>query len=104
MSLQPLIALRAAGMVPHDNQIWLGLGIRPPKANAVEIDPAHLPTDDECTAVAGLDVLLTFCGFIMPYKTLRTLCGSLYQARPCRLQLYDLDYKKTAFLKLGGRA
>lgn len=103
-ALHPLHELREMGMVPHDEQVWLGLGWLPPKCNALRIDPGHLPSDAECNCVAGLDVILTFRGYVTRYGTLRKLCGSLYQARPRRLQIVDLDYRHVAFLKLGGAA
>jgi hypothetical protein len=88
---------------PAGRTIWLGLGIKPPKQNAIELDPSNLPTDDDCKAVAGLDVILSFYGYATKYGTLARLCGSLYQARPRRLILVDADHGKYAFLKLGGR-
>lgn len=101
-SLAPLIALRSNGVMPKSGLIWLGLGCRPPKRNALEIDPESLPNDEECKAVAGLDVVLIVNGYLTKYSPLRRLCGSLLAARPRRLQVIDLDYKRIAFLKLGG--
>ncbi len=103
-ALQPLSELAARGMQPVRREVWLGLGIKPPKRNAIAIDPSHLPTDADCTAVAGLDVILCVHGYSTAYGVLRRLCGSIYQARPRRLQLIDLDYQRIAFLKLGGHA
>lgn len=101
-SLAPLIELRSNGFMPKDSLIWLGLGFRPPKRNALALDPERLPTDEECRAVAGLDVLVCINGYLTKYGILRRLCGSLLQARPRRLQVHDLDYGRFAFLKLGG--
>lgn len=100
-SLSPLIELRSNGVMPKSGLIWLGLGCRPPRRNALVIDPERLPTDDECKSVAGLDVVLIVNGYLSKYSTLRKLCGSLLAARPRRLQVIDLDYKRIAFLKFG---
>jgi hypothetical protein len=74
------------------------------KRNAIEIDPANLPNDVDCTALAGLDVIVSYFGHLTRYSTLKRLCESIYQARPRRLQVIDHDYRKIAFLKIGGRA
>lgn len=87
------------GLAPVNGLIYLGLGFRPPKANAIAIDPAHLPTDRDCFAVAGLDVVLVYRGDSAKYGVLRKLTGSLYQARPRRLLIIDLDRSRSAFLK-----
>lgn len=100
--LAPLMAIRRKQFMPVNELIWLGLGFRPPKRNALSIDPGHLPTDTECFSVAGLDVVLLFDGYHIKYSVLRLLCGSLYAARPKRLQVIDRDYGKVAYLKLGG--
>jgi hypothetical protein len=99
-ALKPLQDLAARGMQPTGRIVWLGLGMKPPKRNAIAIDPIDLPTDDECKAVAGLDVVVLFNGFLTKYGTLQRLCGSLYQARPRRLQLVDMDFKRIAFLRV----
>ncbi|RZI43210.1 hypothetical protein EGT07_10225 [Herbaspirillum sp. HC18] len=101
-NLAPLTELRSNGVMPKDGLIWLGLGFRPPKRNALEIDPDCLPTDSECKCVAGLDVVLFIRGYMTKYGILRRLCGSLLASRPHRLQVIDLDYKRIAYLKLGG--
>lgn len=88
------------GLAPVGGVIWLGVGFLPPKQNAIEIDPANLPTALECRAVAGLDVVLLFPGNLTRYGALRTLSDRLYLARPRRLLLVDSDHKRTAFLKL----
>lgn len=88
------------GLVPVGGVIWLGVGLLPPKKNAIGIDPANLPTALECRAVAGLDVVLVFPGELTRYGALRTLSDRLYQARPRRLLLVDSDHHRTAFLKL----
>lgn len=88
------------GLAPADGVIWLGIGFRPPKQNAIEIDPTNLPTAAECRAVAGLDVVLLFPGHLIRYGQLRTLSDRLYESRPRRLLLVDSDHKRTAFLKL----
>jgi hypothetical protein len=88
------------GLAPADGTIWLGIGFRPPKQNAIEIDLNNLPSLAECRAVAGLDVILTFPGDLIRYSQLRTLSGRLYQSRPRRLLLVDSDNKRIAFLKL----
>jgi hypothetical protein len=98
--LKPLHDLAERGMQPVGRLVWLGLGKKPLKSNAIEIDPDHLPTDHDCKAVAGLDVIVLFYGFTTKYGVMRRFCGSLYQARPRRLQLIDLDMKRIAFLKV----
>jgi hypothetical protein len=105
-ALNPLQALQDLfdqGSQPSCRTMWLGLDFLPEKQNAIEILPACLPTDVQCRAVCGLDVILLIKGFETRYGILIRLCGSLYQARPRRLQVHDLDYQKTAYLKLGGR-
>lgn len=99
--LQALQDLADQGKQPFDRMIWIGLGILPPKQNAILIDPACLPTDAQCRALAGLDVLVLIKGHQARWSTLRTLCNALYQAQPRRLQVHDLDYARVAFLKLG---
>lgn len=88
------------GLAPSDGTIWLGVGFRPPRQNAIEIDIINLPSLDECRAVAGLDVVLLFPGDLIRYGQLRALSERLYQSRPRRLLLVDNDYKRIAFLKL----
>lgn len=99
--LAPLVTLRSNGAMPKAGLIWLGLGCRPPKRNALALDPQQLPTDEECKSVAGLDVIVCFYGHMIKYMSLHRLCGSLYAARPHRLQVFDWDYGRIAFLKLG---
>lgn len=103
-NLTPLINLRAAGAMPRLGLVWLGIGFLPMKRNALSINPEQLPTDEECHAVAGLDVIVCIHGHLTKYGMLRRLCGSLYAAYPRRLQVFDYDYRKVAFLKMGGRA
>lgn len=93
--------LAARGLQPLRREVWLGLGFRPPKRCAIAIDPANLPEQAECLAVAGLDVIVTYRGGSTRYSQLRDLCGALYLARPRRLQVIDLDARHIAFLKLG---
>ena len=100
--LQQLDNMIAAGMQPVRREIWLGIGFRPPKRCAIELDPVNLPTEADCRAVTGLDVLLVYHGQAVRYNVLRTLCDYLYRAAPRRLQLIDLDAKRVAFLKLMG--
>lgn len=101
--LQMLEDLIEQGLQPAHRMFWLGFGFLPQKQNAIAIDPDNLPTDDQCHAVTGLDVLVLIKGYETNYRPLRQLCGSLYRARPRRLQVHDLDYGKAAYLKLGGR-
>jgi hypothetical protein len=91
---------KAYGLAPVGGVLWLGIGMLPPKRNAIKIDPANLPTALECRAVAGLDVVLMFPGTLTKYGALRTLSDRLYEARPRRLLLVDSDHSRTAFLKL----
>ncbi|KIF81276.1 hypothetical protein [Noviherbaspirillum autotrophicum] len=100
--LEPLVRLRKKNLMPKAGLIWIGLGFLPSKKNALAIDPARLPTDDDCKSVAGLDVILVVNGYATNYYPLRRLCSGLMAARPRRFQLVDLDYKRVAFLKLGG--
>ncbi|SFA85026.1 hypothetical protein SAMN04515620_10548 [Collimonas sp. OK607] len=90
-----------AGGMPDKRIVWLGLGITPPKFNSIKIEFDDLPTDDECLSVAGLDVVLTYCGDLIRYSILWKICKALLKARPRRLQIVDLDTKRVAFLKLG---
>ncbi len=100
-TLANLARIRAEhGLAPVDNTIWLGIGFRPPKHNAIEIDPASIPTQVECRAVAGLDVVLVYPGDLIRYGMLRTLTSRLYESRPRRLMLVDSDRRRTAFLKV----
>lgn len=100
----PLQRLRDQGLQPTGGLIWLGLGLRPPKRNALAIDPDNLPNDIECRAVTGLDVLLCVNGNFTKYGVLHRLCGNLIAAHANRLQLIDLDHRRIAYLKLGGRS
>lgn len=88
------------GLAPVGGILWLGVGILPPKRNAIQIDPTNLPTARDCRAVAGLDVVVLFPGHLTRYGALKTLSDRLYQARPRRLLLVDADRNRTAFLKL----
>ena len=103
-ALQPLKDMAKRGMQPSQRIVWLRLGITPPKRNAIKIDPDNLPSDSDCAAVAGLDVILCLNGYVTRYGTVKRLCESLMLGRPRRLQLIDHDYKKIAYLKLGGVA
>lgn len=100
--LKQLEELAARGMQPRGGMVWLGLGVTPKKRNALVIDPDNLPAESQCSALAGLDVVLSFHGYATRYGTLRRLCGAIYTARPRRLIILDLDFRKLAFLKLGG--
>lgn len=102
--MSSLIQLKEAvdtGFMPAGRIVWIGLGITPPKYNAIKIELDDLPTDDECLPVAGLDIVLTYCGNLTRYGTLLRIYGSLLQARPRRLLIVDTDAKRIAFLKLG---
>jgi hypothetical protein len=101
-ALKPLQDIFDAGLQPVGRVIYLGLGFRPPKQNALEIDPNNLPTDRECLAVYELDVILVYHDNLVSYGVLRKLAGSLLQGRLRRLQVYDLDYGRVAFLKMAG--
>ena len=100
--LQPLVDLMARGLQPVRREVWLGLGFCPPKRCAIAIDPLRIPSDADCGTVAGLDVILCYHGHSTRYGALRDLCSAIYKARPRRLLAIDLDYKRVAFLKLGG--
>ncbi|WP_426110471.1 hypothetical protein [Massilia sp. PWRC2] len=100
--LHVLETMADAGMQPVRREVWLGLGFRPPKRNAIEIDPARLPSFTECWPVVGLDIILVYHGNATRYGTLRDLSHRLYGASPRRLQLIDLDAGRIAFLKLMG--
>ena len=99
-AMQPLFDLVAAGLQPIRREVWLGLGFCPPKRCAIAVDPLCLPSERECGAVAGLDVLLCYHGHSTRYGVLRDLCASLQQAGPRRLLVIDLDNRRLAFLKL----
>jgi hypothetical protein len=100
--LQVLETLADNGMQPLRREVWLGLGFRPPKRNAIEIDPTRLPSYTECWPVVGLDIILVYRGNATRFGTLRDLSHRLYGASPRRLQLIDLDAGRIAFLKLMG--
>lgn len=91
-----------AGYMPDQRTVWLGLGITPPKANGIKIDFNVLPSDDQCLSTTGLNVILTYCGNLTSYGTLRKICSILLKARPQRLIVFDVDIKRFAFLKLKG--
>ena len=99
--LHQLETMVLQGMQPVRRELWLGLGFRPPKRSAIAVEAANLPKVDQCRAVVGLDVIVTYHGDTTRYGTLRTLCGALMAASPRRLLAIDLDAKKIAFLKLG---
>lgn len=99
-AMQPLFDLITAGLQPIRREVWLGLGFCPPKRCAIAIDPLALPGKRDCSAVAGLDVLLCYHGHSTRYGVLRDLCAALLQAGPRRLLVIDLDYGRLAFLKL----
>lgn len=92
-----------SGRMPRGRIIWLGLGFTPPKVNSIKIELDRLPGHDECIALTGLDVILTYCGNLTSYGMLMKICNALLNARPRRLQAIDVDNKKVAFLKLGGK-
>jgi hypothetical protein len=98
--LQPLAAMRDRGSMPRSCEICLGLGLPLNRRNSLTILFDELPGEAECTAVAGLDVVLCFRGYFTRYGILRRMCDSLLAGRPRRLLVVDLDLKKTAFLKL----
>ena len=100
-AMQPLIDLAMMGLQPVRREVWLGIGFRPPKRCSIALPPLQLPSDRECRAVAGLDVLLCYHGHSTRYGVLRDLCGALQRAQPRRLLAIDLDYGRVAFLKLG---
>lgn len=99
-TMQPLADLAARNLQPSRREIWIGIGFKPPKRCAIAIDPARLPTDTDCWPVAGLDVFVLFHGHVTRYGVLRGVCGALYQARPRRLMVVDVDIKRYAFLKM----
>lgn len=90
------------GMAPVGGLIYLGIGFRPPKENAIAIDPDRLPSQRECHALAGLDVVVIYRGYDMRYGPLRTLSDLIQKSCPRRLQLIDLDHKHVAYLKMVG--
>ena len=98
--LHQLEALAQSGLQPLGRQVWLGLGFRPPKRCAIQIDPSNVPSVANCKAVVGLDVIVTYHGQETRYGPLRALCGALVAAPPRRLQVIDLDARKIAYLKL----
>lgn len=98
--LHLLSELARRGLQPTRREVWLGLGYMPPKRCAVQIDPADLPSKDACCGLTGLDVLLCYRGRSTRYGVLRSLCQTLLEVEPRRLQVIDLDLKKVAYLKL----
>lgn len=101
-SLADLQELRAAGLMPADRIIWIGLGFVPPKQNAIGVGFDQMPTAAQCLGVVGLDVILIYKGHVTKYGAVRNLSNAIYQAKPRRLQLIDLDFHRVAFLKLVG--
>ena len=99
-SLTALHALLRQGKQPVGRLVWIGLDFAPAKHNAIAVDSASLPSETECRAVAGLDVIVLYHGFVAAYGALRRLCGNLHQANPRRLQLIDLDFGRIAYLKV----
>lgn len=98
--MKPLFDLIAADLQPIRREVWLGLGFCPPKRCAIAINPLALPSNRDCRAVAGLDVMLCYHGHSTRYGVLRNLCAALLQAGPRRLMVIDIDYRRLAFLKL----
>lgn len=89
------------GFQPAGAEFWLFLDLEPYRTNGLAIASDRLPTERDCRAVAGLDIVVVFKGNQMTYRTLLRLCESLLAARPRRLLAFDLDYKKMAYLKHG---
>lgn len=100
--LQVLTQIRTTGSMPKRGLLWIGLGLLPPKNNAIRIDVNNLPEGCHCRCLAGLDVIVCFKGLATRYTTLRCLCVSIMRGNPRRCLLIDLDCKRTAFIKLGG--
>ena len=99
-SLRYLSELARRGLQPARREVWLGLGFMPPKGCAVEINPADLPSVEKCSGLTGLDVLLCYRGGVTRYGVLRSICHSVLNVEPRRLQAIDLDIKKIAYLKV----
>lgn len=102
--LRPLAEMRNRGSMPRAGEIWLGLGLPLKRRNALTIPFNELPSDADCEAIAGLDVVLCFQGYYTRYGILRRICDSLLAGRPRRLLVIDVDLQKTAFLKLAERS
>jgi hypothetical protein len=100
-ALQPLITLAANKLEPK-GPVWLGIAHKPLKFCSFELDPNNLPSDVDCRSLAGLDVVICFHGFVARYGTLRRLYEAAFLARARRIQIVDLDFRKIAFVKLGG--
>lgn len=102
--LQLLQDLIDQGLQPARREFWLFLDAVPNRSYGLPINAENLPTDGECLALAGLDVVLYFHGYLTDYRTLRRLCGSILAARPNLFWIFDRDFKKSADLKIGVRA
>lgn len=84
--------------------LWLGLDVDPNKFYSMRVNPASLPSEEECCALSGLYVIVTYRGETSEYSILRELCESLYQAQPTALQVIDLDIGRIAHLILSPTA
>lgn len=80
--------------------LWLGLDVDPNKFYSMRVNPASLPSEEECRALSELYVIVTYRGETTEYSILRELCESLYQAQPTALQVIDLDIGRIAHLIL----
>ncbi len=97
--LQPLQNLIDLGLQPARREFCMFLDMAPNRSYGLRINTAHLPTDDDCLALAGLDIVLHFHGYVTKYGPLRRLCGSILAARPNLFWILDRDFKKIAHLK-----
>jgi hypothetical protein len=98
--LQPLQNLIDEGLQPVRREFWLFLDAKQNRINGLVVSATNLPTDNDCKAIAGLDIVLVFHGHSTKYGTLNRLCGSILAARPHLFWILDLDFKKIAHLKI----
>jgi len=102
--LQQLQNLIDQGFQPVRREFWLFLDKMPNRSYGLRINAGNLPTDDDCTALTGLNIVLIFNGYLTKYGTLRRLCASILAARPHLFWIFDCDFKKIAHLKIGVHA
>ena len=101
--LQLLQDLIECGLQPARREFWLFLDATPNRTYGLRINAENLPTDNDCKALTGLNIVLIFNGYLTKYGTLRRLCGSILAARPHLFWILDLDRKKIVHLKIGAR-
>lgn len=100
-----LVRDRRAGLVPASGQVTIFLALPAPVgdliANLTLPNTIEAINEAPVAVIAGLDCILYYRGRDTAYGTLRTLVCRLIASLPRRLQLFDIDQERAAFLKLG---